>query len=114
MESDSNSEIISHTIYQNQIPESKLVLCKVTNDPECHHGFQYQDGLNILIEPFADKGSCCPGGFYFSSTIHIHKWLDYGNNLRIITLPKTDPDFRCVADDDKWRTNKIIFGQKMS
>ena len=31
---------------------------KITNKEECHNGFQYIDGLNILKEPFAETGSC--------------------------------------------------------
>jgi len=91
---------------------------KVTNEKENHNGFQYQDGLNVLIEKFNDDPeiSCCAGGFYFTNRDDIHKFFDYGINLRIITLPKDDPDFKIVRDpdDDKWRVNKIIFGEKYS
>ena len=44
---------------------------KITNATECHHKFQYRDGLNVLVEPFAETGSCCPGGFYFTDIEHI-------------------------------------------
>ncbi len=72
---------------------------KITNETECHHGFQYEDGLNILTEPFAETGSCCKGGFYFTDIHHILEFLKYGCYLRIVKLPLTDPDFKCVKDD---------------
>ena len=89
---------------------------KVTNKKENHHGFQYVDGLNILIEPFSPTGSCVPGGFYFTTKEHIHKFYNYGINLRLVTLPESDPDFQMVKDPsgDKWRANKIILGKKYS
>ncbi len=40
---------------------------KITNDTECHHGFQYRDGLNILVESFAEFRLCVSGGFYFTA-----------------------------------------------
>ena len=41
---------------------------KITNAKENHHGFQYVDGLNVLIEEFNDdpNDSCCAGGLYFT------------------------------------------------
>jgi hypothetical protein len=91
---------------------------KVTNEKENHNGFQYQDGLNVLIEKFNDdpEMSCCAGGFYFTTKEHIHKFFDFGINLRIITLPKDEADFKMIRDPegDKWRANKIIFGEKYS
>lgn len=89
---------------------------KVTNREENHHGFQYNDGLNILTEPFNDNPNqtCVPGGFYFTTKEHIHKFYHYGVNIRVVTFPEDDPDFLIVQDPDgnKWRANKIILGEK--
>ena len=89
---------------------------KITNQTECHQDFQYQDGLNVLEEPFNDdpKASCCPGGLYFTNAKNIFKFIEYGCYLREITLPLTDPDFKMLKDPegDKWRANKIILGNK--
>ena len=88
---------------------------KITNKKENHHGFQYYDGLNELKEEFNDDpdASCVAGGFYFTDVENIFKFLDFGIYLREITLPINDSDFRIVKDkSDKWRTNKIILGQK--
>ncbi len=88
---------------------------KVTNEAECHNKFQYKDGLNVLVEPFADRGSCVAGGFYFTDIEHILEYVDYGTNLRIVELPTTDSDFKCIKDaNNKWRCNKIIFRDKIS
>jgi len=91
---------------------------KVTNAKENHHGFQYRNGLNVLIEEFNDNpnDSCCAGGLYFTYKENIHKFFDYGIYLRVVTLPKEDPEFKMVRDPqgDKWRANKIILGEKYS
>ena len=85
---------------------------KITNKKENHHGFQYTDGLNILKEPFAEKGSCVAGGLYFTDINNIFEFLNFGIYLREITLPFDDPDFKIVKDRNKWRANKIILGKR--
>lgn len=91
---------------------------KITNINECHHDFQYRDGLNVLVEEFNDNpdDSCCAGGFYFTTIEHIHRFYDFGINLRVVTLPTNDPTFKMVMDyeGDKWRANQIILGEKYS
>ena len=89
---------------------------KITNANENHRGFQYVDGLNVLIEEFNDdpNKSCCRGGLYFTNIQNIFKFLDYGIYLREIALPIDNPDFRMVKDPkwDKWRANMIILGTR--
>ena len=84
---------------------------KITNEDESHRGYQYKDGLNILDKSFEREGSCVPGGLYFTTAKHIAKFLHYGCYLREITLPSD-----CVwvkdPEEDKYRANKIILGQK--
>jgi len=86
---------------------------KVTNKNECHHGYQYKDGLNILEEKFNDDStaSCCAGGFYFTDYEHLPIFFEYGIWIREVTIPE---DAKVVKDPsgDKWRTDKIIFGKK--
>uniref|UniRef100_A0A6G6ACT6 Ankyrin repeat-containing protein n=1 Tax=Borely moumouvirus TaxID=2712067 RepID=A0A6G6ACT6_9VIRU len=94
---------------------SKLYF-KITNELECHHGFQYVDGLNILKEEFNNnpKASCVPGRLYFSDSINICKFLHFGINLREVTLPTDNPDFQMIKDPegDKYGANMIILGKK--
>lgn len=87
---------------------------KITNKDENHNGFQYKDGLNVLLEPFNDDltDTCCPGGFYFTSAEYILKFLSYGIYLREVTLPTNDKNFKMVADDEKYRSNMIILGKR--
>src|ERR1700733_6675589 len=93
--------------------ETKLYW-KITNENENHHGYQYKDGLNVLIEEFEPEGSCVPGGFYFTETKDILKFLVYGVYLREVILPLDDPNFKMVKDPsgDKYRSNMIILGKK--
>ena len=46
----------------------------------------------------------------------MHKFLCYGVNVREVTLPLDDPDFKIVKDSkgDRFRANKIILGSKKS
>ena len=39
---------------------------KLTNENECHHSYQYHDGLNVDPVPFAGDGDCVPGGLYYA------------------------------------------------
>ena len=89
---------------------------KITNSTENHHGFQYSDGLNVLIDKFNDNPtySCCKGGLYFTNVENIFKFLNYGIYLREVILPTNNPDFRMIKDPqgDKWRANMIILGKR--
>ena len=86
---------------------------KVTNENECHNGYQYKDGLNILTEKFNDdpNDSCVPGGFYFTDYEHLPDFFWLGTWIREITIP-TDARVIKDPDGDKWRTDKIILGNK--
>jgi hypothetical protein len=89
---------------------------KITNETENHYNYQYSNNLNILSTPFNKTGSCVPGGFYFTTKEFIHKFYDYGINIRKISLPYEDSDFQMICDPsgNKWRANKIIFDKKYS
>lgn len=87
---------------------------KVTNEQECHHDFQYRDGLNIDVLQFQNEGSCVPGGLYFTDRFNISEYYEYGTWLREVQLPIDDPDFKMVRDPmlDKWRANMIFLRKK--
>ena len=91
---------------------------KVTNINENHHGFQYVDGENVLLEQFnEDAGSsCASGGLYFTNREHLPQFLHFGVWIREVTLPWTDEEFKVVTDPsgDKFRANKIILGKRHS
>lgn len=95
---------------------SETIFYKVTNERENHYGFQYQDGLNLLTQPFNDDPSDfnCPGGFYFSNNECIHWNYSYGIYIREITLPIDHPEFKIVQHEGKgeWRSNMIILGKR--
>nr|AEX62281.1 putative ankyrin repeat protein [Moumouvirus Monve] len=97
------------------IMSSKLYF-KITNEEECHHGFQYVDGLNILKEEFNNdpEASCVSGRLYFTEPKNIYKFLDYGVYLREIYLPTDNPEFKMIKDPegDKYGANMIILGKR--
>src|SRR3989338_3536474 len=83
---------------------------KVTTRSECHHGFQYLGGLNVLTEPFAETGSCVPGGLYFTDLAHVPDFLVLGVYVREVRIPEGS---RVVKDGtDKWRTDQLWFGHR--
>jgi hypothetical protein len=92
-----------------------LELFKVFNDTLTHHGFQYREGVvNRLKEPFAETGSCVPGGFYFTTKEHISDFLDFGVRVRRVHVPFDHPECRVVEDPagGKYRTNMLMLGEK--
>jgi hypothetical protein len=80
---------------------------KITNESEIHNGLQYQDGLVEDILSFAQEGSCCPGGIYFSDEKNILEFLNYGVFIREIEIPN---DAQMVKDPrgGKWRASKVF------
>ena len=86
---------------------------KVTYENENHDGYQYKDGLNILKEKFNDnpKAYCARGGFYFTDYDHLPKFFNYGVWIREVTIP-TDAKVILDVEEDKWRCDKIILGNK--
>jgi hypothetical protein len=93
---------------------NKKIYVKITNNDECHNGFQYQDGLNIVNKPFEQTGSCASGGLYFTDLENVHNFYYYGVWLRIIEIPT---DAQVVEDPDtthgkKWRTDKMILHER--
>ena len=51
---------------------------KITNEEENHHGFQYQDGLNVDTQEFQESGTCVKGGLYFTDSENIPNFFGYG------------------------------------
>ena len=86
---------------------------KITNKNECHNGYQYKDGLNILNEPFNNNSitSCVLGEFYFTDYEHLPRFLSYGVWVMKIRIPK---NARVVKDPNgsKWRADRIILERK--
>lgn len=73
-----------------------------------HNNFQYKLGPNEDFLPFNPVGSCNGGGLYFTTSDHIHEFINYGPNIAIIELCTDaifyiDPDFK-----HKFKTNKFI------
>ncbi|AGF84830.1 repeat protein [Moumouvirus goulette] len=95
---------------------SQKLYFKITNEKECHHGFQYINGKNILKEEFNNdpKATCVSGRFYFTEPKYIVRYLNYGIYLREVYLPTDDPNFQMIKDPDgdKYGANMIILGEK--
>ncbi|AUV58851.1 ankyrin repeat protein [Bandra megavirus] len=90
-------------------------LFKVTHKDEKHYNFQYQDGLNILDMPFNNnEDHCVPGKLYFTDSKNICKYLGFGDNLRKISLPIDNPNFKmtkCLYGE-KYGANMIVLEEK--
>ena len=103
--------IVGTQSHNNFLTNTIEVYYKITNETECHNGYQYKDGLNVLDKKFDPVGSCAVGGLYFTTAKYIFKYLDYGCYLREVTLPN---DCQCVLDPsgNKFRADRIILGKK--
>ena len=83
---------------------------KVTNRFECHNGYQYHEGSNLLTEPFAKTGSCVPGGLYFTNLAHISRFFTYGVNVREVRIPEGSQIVK--VGSGKWRTDHLWLGHR--
>lgn len=96
-------------------PSAEFV--RMTNSLECHYGFQYQDGLNVLSESFSlgHHG----GGMYFIPKNKISNWEDGSTEidgelvwLREVSLP---PDAIVTQEAlNVFKADKIILGKRTS
>jgi hypothetical protein len=80
---------------------------KFINNDLLHNNFQYQKGLNIDTINFLPKGSCQPGGLYFTSKKYLHKFIDYGEHIAVIKLCN-DAKFYIDPEGYKAKTDKFI------
>ena len=87
---------------------------KLTVKDENHHGFVYQDGLNVDTVAFDKTGSCCAGGLYFSDSENITQFLGNHRWIREITIPEGELNF--VKDPSnnppKWRSHSVVCGPR--
>ena len=91
---------------------------KVLNSEEKHHGFQYREGLNELVQDGGNRmfdgypsHGCAPRGLHFTDIMHIYKFLCLGDHLREITFPE---DARILLDGaNNYRADKIILGSRV-
>ncbi len=86
---------------------------KILHESECHNGLQYETGLNVDPLPFAEGGSCVPGGIYFARE-DILAFLSVGPWVREVMIPDgarmiKDPGDRVT---DKWRADRVILGER--
>jgi hypothetical protein len=72
-----------------------------------HHDFKYKEGLNVDTKPFQPKGSCEPGGLYYTSLEHLALWFNEEWSLIAdVTVPA---DARVYAEPcgTKWKADRI-------
>jgi hypothetical protein len=85
------------------------IYVKITNKDECHYGFSYKDGLNIID----DKNMST--GLHYTDLENVHHFYGNGIWLRIVKIPY---DAQVVSypndtqDGVKWSTNKLVLCDK--
>lgn len=84
---------------------------KILNEEECHHGLQYQTGLNIDPLPFHPYGDCEPGGIYFASE-DILFFFGYGPWIREVTLTEDTKYYCNPGTPVKWKADRIVLGER--
>jgi len=88
---------------------------RLTNEEECHCGFQYKDGLNVDTNKFHPYGKCQQGGLYFFSREEIWKYPSYIGGadkvhwVREVTLPD---DAKVHLEDGKRKADRFVLGPR--
>lgn len=92
---------------------SPAIYFKITNRKENHHGFQYQDGLNVDDQPFNPSGCCSGGGLYFTTLENLHMFENFGVNIRPIIVPGGVPIYDEVCTSiTHWNCHKFHYKSK--
>ena len=77
---------------------------KILSSDLTHHGFKYQEGLNIDTNPF-DETPDCGGGLFFSDSEHILSFVGYGNLIAEVEVPDGT---KIVQVEDKYKAHSIV------
>jgi hypothetical protein len=94
----------------NSINMNGVEFYKILNEKENHHGFQYNDGLNIDTNEF-NTHTCSAGGLYFCEKKYISLYIHYGIYIRKVSIPN---DARISIERYKFKADKIILGERQS
>jgi hypothetical protein len=99
--------------YADNSGVSPAIYFKITNRKETHHGFQYQDGLNVDDQPFNPSGCCSGGGLYFTTLENLHMFEHFGVNIRPIVVPSGVPIYDEVCTSiTHWNCHKFHYKSK--
>ena len=109
--------------FLSSLPEGKRRCFRLTNEEECHHGFQYQDGVNRLPpnETFNPSGDCEPGGLYFFTEEHLEGYRGNVSNvddlkwIREVSFGHPDVHNARIyinPDNEKCKCNKFFLGER--
>lgn len=84
---------------------------RITNNLECHRGFQYKTGVNIDHLPFNPTGECSAGGLYFTEVDKLSMWITL--NSTYIRRVEIMNDSRIYIEDNKFKADKFILGERI-
>ncbi len=71
---------------------------RITNEEECHNGFQYQTGVNADTKPFNSE-TICGDGLYFCKQQDVVRWIGDGQGFYIREVIIPDSDSHTVVID---------------
>ena len=83
---------------------------KVIKKDMTHHNYKYNLGFN-KIDTFITKNECSAGGFYLTDNTNIYSYLDYGENIAIISLPNTSLIY---LEDKKIKVSELVIEKIIS
>jgi len=87
------------------------ILIKFFTENDISRNFLYKTGLNKDFNIFTPHGSCKKGGLYFTQLKYFNEFMDFGPKIAFVTIPD---DARVYCEDNKWKANKIIIGERMN
>ena len=111
MNGDDKMTTLTGREFNEKYQDKKFV--KLTNESEKHNGYQFRTGLNVDTLAFNPSGECEPGGIYFCELDKLWMWMDYSDYLmyyaRLVSIPD---DARVYEEEDKWKADRMILGER--
>ncbi len=87
---------------------------RLTNEKECHNGFQYKTGLNVDTNPF-DPDTDCGDGLFFCLQEDCFRWAGDGKmqHIRPVTIPDSETELVVVDFQlHKAKAHQFVLGER--
>lgn len=92
-----------------ELRETKLV--RICNPDKIHNKYEWHDGENIDVFPFIAKGTCLPGGLYFTTIEYLFYFTSIITHLDdhwFVRLTVDDDEDVWQEPNGKWKAHRVM------